>query len=113
MSLLSAVCTLDGIWFKGRPRPPSGVLPITVICGSSWAVAGLLGGPPDVSAADAEIGIAAAAARYINNPNCRIGLECATVSPFNAHARGGRVATGVLARHLFLIVWRAPTAHGH
>src|SRR5216683_3393120 len=87
MSLLSAVCTFDGIWFKGRPRPPSGVLPMTVICGSSWAVAGLFGGPPDASAADAEIGIAAAA-RYINNPNCRIGLECANKFPLQCTRKG-------------------------
>src|SRR6266404_2971438 len=76
MSLLSAVCTFDGIWFKGSPRPPRGVLPMTVICGSSWAAAGLFAGLPGMSAADAEIGIAAAA-RCVNKPSCRIGFECA------------------------------------
>jgi hypothetical protein len=46
------------------------VLPITVICGSSCTVPGLLAGSPDVSAADAEIGsAAAAAAKQIDTPH--------------------------------------------
>ena len=83
---------------------------MTVICGSSWAVAGLFGGDPDGSAAGAEIEIAAAA-RNINSPNCRMGLECANSVPVT-HARGGLAATGVMGRDLFLIAWNAPTAHG-
>src|SRR6516162_11243431 len=51
MSSLSAVCTLAGIWLGGRPRPASGVLAITVTCGSSCAVAGLTGAATVASAA--------------------------------------------------------------
>jgi len=39
----------------------------------------LLGGAPGVSAADATIG--SAAAKWINNPNFRIGVECANSFP--------------------------------
>src|ERR1700686_382014 len=59
MSLLSAVCTFAGIWFIGNPRPGNGALPITVTCGNSSAVAGLLGSADAaVSAADAGAGSA-------------------------------------------------------
>src|SRR6516165_12142248 len=60
MSSLSAVCTLAGICSGGRPRPASGVLAITVTCGSSCSVAGLTGEATVASAAAATAGPPAA-----------------------------------------------------
>src|SRR6516165_10836703 len=69
MSSLSAVCTLAGICTGGRPRPASGVLAITVTCGSSCAVAGLTGAATIASAAAATAGSPLAAKQ--NKPHGR------------------------------------------
>ena len=53
---LLAVCTFEGIWFSGRPKPGSGVLPITMTCGSSCTAAGLARAPASRSASAAGAG---------------------------------------------------------
>src|SRR5579872_6266890 len=54
MSEPLAVCTFDGIWFSGRPKPANGVLPITMTWGSSCTAAGLARAPASASPSAAE-----------------------------------------------------------
>jgi len=58
-----AVGSLHVRWdlIHGQAEAAQRVLPMTVICGSSWAVAGLLGPSPKVSAANARVGSVATA----------------------------------------------------
>src|ERR1700676_4757343 len=77
MSLLSAVCTFAGIWFIGNPRPGNGALPMTVTCGNSSAVAGLLGSADaTVAAADAGAGSAEAPTQS-KPPRSTVFVACA------------------------------------
>src|ERR1700722_276093 len=94
----------------GRPRPPSGVLPTTVIWGSSWAVAGLLGGSPVGSAAHAEFLIAAAVTQ-IKSSNFRICFNGTNGSSPQGRAQvGERVRTGISTGSglLFVCLRRRP-----